>query len=272
MAKKGKCVCPEPGLTAPFYMLTYGDMMTLLLTFFVLLFSMSTLQIIKFQAQIGAMRGALGISKSFSHSPMQQHMPAPSVKESPRVIARSSVKPTTLQPLAEYARIDLTEPVQHEENRKVRLVKALGSEGDFEISQQQDDIVLTLPTFGVFSKGSHHINANSPEVSRVAKNYAVLANQIKKLTDYDIEFIGHTDSLPIVPQPGGDQASDNMELGFLRATSLYNHFFKEHLKDTTRITFGSQGDNIPVIPNATLDSERRQNRRVEIRLRKRRDL
>ncbi len=264
---KQKCECPKPGLSAPFYMLTYGDLMTLVLTFFILLYSMSTLEIIKFQAQIGAIKGSLGISKMYSHSPMQKTLPTPSVKESPRVITRSTVKPTTLQPLAEYHRVDLTEPVQHDENTKIQYIKALGTEGEVEVLQNEEEVVLTLPTFGIFEKGSASINPNSSEVKRVTKLYNDLAKQMAELTDYDIWFVGHTDALPLRPKAGA-VIQNNMQLGFLRGAAMFDFFFKSYLRDRTRITFASQGDNVPIVPDAKLDSELRKNRRVEIHLKK----
>jgi chemotaxis protein MotB len=254
-------------LTAPFYLLTYGDMMTLLLVFFVLLFSMSVIKEIKFQAQIGVIEGALGISKRYSHSPMQKKLPKPSVSESPHKIARSSVKKTTLRPLAEFKRDDLTEPVQYEENEKVKMITTFGREGDVEITQAKDEVILYLPTFGLFEKGSHKINPDSIAVKRLIPIYATLSKQMSVLTQYDIFFVGHTDSLALLPSSNGP--GSNMELGFLRAVAMYDYFFSKKLQDKTRITFASQGDNVPTIPNAKLDSERRKNRRVQIHLKKR---
>jgi chemotaxis protein MotB len=265
--RKAKCPKQSVERTTPYYLLTYGDMMTLLLTFFVLLFSMSTLEVVKFQAQIGALKGALGISKLYSHTPMQKTLPAPAVKESSRVIARSRVKPTTLRPLAEYKRIDLAEPVQHEENDKVKLITAFGARGEVEILQKEDEVILVLPSFGVFDRGTYRVDPNSADVQRVTPIYADLAKQIAKLTNYDVFFVGHTDALSLRPRPG-DSISNNMELGFRRGVEMYNFFFKDYLTDKTRITFASQGDNVPIIPDANVDSQRRRNRRVEIHLKK----
>jgi len=58
MAKKKGCDC-EPGL--PGWMATFSDMMTLLLTFFVLLLSMSSLDQQKLKEALGSLKGALGV-------------------------------------------------------------------------------------------------------------------------------------------------------------------------------------------------------------------
>ena len=51
----------ESAMGAPLWMVTYGDMMSLLLTFFILILSFSTLHKRDFDSAIGSMRAALGI-------------------------------------------------------------------------------------------------------------------------------------------------------------------------------------------------------------------
>ncbi len=58
MAKKNKHVCPA-GL--PGWLVTYGDMMSLLLTFFILLFSFSSVNASKFSKVVVSLKGALGV-------------------------------------------------------------------------------------------------------------------------------------------------------------------------------------------------------------------
>ena len=52
---------PEVKKGAPEYMNTYGDMVTLLLCFFVLLFAMSTTDAKKFQSMVESFKGSLGV-------------------------------------------------------------------------------------------------------------------------------------------------------------------------------------------------------------------
>lgn len=255
-------------LTAPFYMLTYGDMMTLLLTFFVLLFSMATIQQVKFESSIGAIKGSLGILQDQPHAPMQVHLPAPSVKQKARSVKRSSVKPTTLQPLSEYEREDLTEPMQREES-KVEKVLQLALDNSLKVEEGKEEIILYLPTFGLFERGEYVIERDNPQVQKLEPLYTHLAKQIAILTEYDVHFVGHTDAIHFVEDSGPNTPKTSLELGFLRALNMYAFFFESYLPDKTKITFASQGDNVPLIQNAQFDSERRKNRRVQIHLKKR---
>jgi chemotaxis protein MotB len=266
MGKKCKCPKPKVELTAPFYMLTYGDLMTLLLTFFVLLFSMATIQTTKFQAQVGIMQGALGISKLYEHAPMQEDLPAPAIKKQLKIIAKTEVPSPQDTPAHEISNQATKFPSRHSEDEKIQALRTLGMDTRMQMHQNKQEIVIVIPTYGLFSKGEWKIDPSAPELQRVAKFYKSLADQIGFLTHYDINFVGHTDAIPVIPKEEGPK--NNMELGFLRALEVYNYFFADTLTDKSRIAFASQGDNVPLVPDATVDSERRKNRRVEIHLKK----
>ena len=47
--------------TSPAWMTTYGDMMTLLMTFFILIMSFSTMEVDKFKMAMGSLKGAMGV-------------------------------------------------------------------------------------------------------------------------------------------------------------------------------------------------------------------
>ena len=264
---KAKCKCPKPGLTAPFYLLTYGDMMTLLLTFFVLMFSMSTIQVAKFQAQISVMQGSLGISKLYRHAPMQKSLPAPAVKQHTKVIAKTETSKPKNTPAREVSDSNSRQNSRQNDKKKSQSLKSLGTQTKRQINENKQQIILVLPSYGIFDRGEWIIDPNRPEVKRVTPMYKSLAQQISYLTDYDISFVGHTDATPVAARPEGPK--NNMELGFKRAVALFEYFFSDDLTDMSRLSFSSQGDNVPLVPHAAFDSERRKNRRVEVHLNKR---
>ena len=84
--KKEKEEVEEP--TAPFWMTTYGDMVTLMLCFFILLISYSTMQLEKFQGALESFRGALGILSGHESTQKKQFINFES-KKSPQSIEMS---------------------------------------------------------------------------------------------------------------------------------------------------------------------------------------
>ncbi|MDR1125448.1 MAG: hypothetical protein LBM64_05215 [Deltaproteobacteria bacterium] len=66
-----------PPLGVPEWMVTYGDMMTLLLCFFVLLFIFSKQEEEKYKAAVGSIQNAFGVKDSDPRSPFNAHAPKP---------------------------------------------------------------------------------------------------------------------------------------------------------------------------------------------------
>ncbi|MEZ4766111.1 MAG: flagellar motor protein MotB [Calditrichia bacterium] len=61
MAGKKQKKQEEAPAGAPLWIVTFSDLMSLLLTFFVLLLSFSSIQEVEFQKALGSLKGALGV-------------------------------------------------------------------------------------------------------------------------------------------------------------------------------------------------------------------
>ncbi|MDL2306653.1 OmpA family protein [Desulfovibrio sp. OttesenSCG-928-C06] len=68
---------PPAPLGVPEWMVTYGDMMTLLLCFFVLLFIMSKSEEEQYKAVVGSIQNAFGVADSDPRSPFRSHARTP---------------------------------------------------------------------------------------------------------------------------------------------------------------------------------------------------
>nr|WP_320192291.1 TolC family outer membrane protein [uncultured Desulfobacter sp.] len=104
-----------------------------------------------------------------------------------------------------------------------------------------------------------HFHFDSSELTDQAKQMLIpISKQLKEASDYDIEIIGHTDSV----------ASDayNQKLSEERAYSVLQELKRQGL-DENRMTSSGRGESEPVADNAT-DEGRRKNRRTEFRLTK----
>lgn len=68
---------PPPPLGVAAWMVTYGDMMTLLLCFFVLLFIFSKSDVEKYRSAIGSIQEAFGVQNKRPESPFHAYSPSP---------------------------------------------------------------------------------------------------------------------------------------------------------------------------------------------------
>lgn len=223
--KKQKEELEEP--SAPFWMTTYGDMVTLILTFFILLVSYSTIEVEKFRGAMESLRGALGVFDG--HESVQKR---------------------------EYINFDASTTTPPDPTEKVKLLEELLQseelEGLAEVELMEGGLMLRLGDSFLFTTGEAELlDGSKPLLSK-------LANIIKEdLTDVVVE--GHTDDVPIHTS----KFPSNWELSIARALSVVRFFYEEeHIPERYLAPLG-HGEHRPLVPNTSADN-RARNRRVEI--------
>jgi len=212
---------------------TYGDMMSLLLCFFVLLFALSTIDARKFEKAILSLQGALGL------------LPAGGglVGEPTPVDLR-----TILQ---ELEREDFK---QLEEVEKT-LAQAIGSEGlegQIEMSRDSRGLVVRFCDSVLFDLGKADLR---PEARVILDKVA----QVIKGIPNHVRVEGHTDDLPI----GTERFPSNWELSTGRSSAVIRYLIERHVVPATRLSAAGYGEYRPIVPNDSEDN-RRKNRRVDI--------
>lgn len=212
---------------APGWVVTYGDMMSLLLTFFILLAAFSTISEEDFKKAIGSLEGA------FSVFPKYQSvidMQSAGKKEKQRKLQQSA------QQLAEELQINgLDKQVQVEYDAK-------------------GGIKITLPDVILFEKGEAELK---PEAIPVL---SIVAKALSTLRGVFIEVKGHTDNTPI--QNTG-RFKDNYDLSYARAVQVMRKLQTFGMLSDECFEIIACGANQPVASNLT-EEGRAQNRRVEI--------
>ncbi|MGB9613967.1 MAG: OmpA/MotB family protein [Fervidobacterium sp.] len=183
MAKKEKCVCKS----VPEWLNTYGDMVTLLLTFFVLLFSMSSITPGKFQQLV------VGITVALNGNP-------------PSVL-------TGGQTLSEEALISSKPGVYQELLRISEEYK-----GKITIEDKDEGTLITLTNFKIFDPGSAKLTAEAKEI--IEKLGAVIIEH----TSNTIEVRGYADDRPLTPD---SIYPSNWHLSSARASSVVNFMLTE---------------------------------------------
>lgn len=247
MAKKKKE--EEAPAGAPAWMATFSDLMTLLLCFFVLLFSMSSLDIAKFTAFINSYSGSTGIIDGGEVLLNSNGMLGGGVENVPEEEDRKAAE-------------NIKQITIEMENIKEALDKFLKSEGlDNKVTVEQDgeEVVLTFEDFMLFDSGLAVIKPDGLEV------LGKIGNEIKQYLedDYIARAEGHTDNLPI----NSLIFPSNWELSASRAISVAKYLINDIGISPMRISAEGFGEFYPIATNDTPEG-RAQNRRVEIKIAK----
>jgi len=225
MAKAKKEECPPPG--SPAYMTTYGDMMTLLLTFFVLLLSFSSMRDAKFRRAMGSLKGALGVLPYEQSVIVPQYVPIPQLSN----LQESEIQESIVE--------------LQEASAEMEVSEAINLEFD------EEGIHITLSDSVVFDTGEALIK---PGIVPVLRTIVSLSQGWPNT----ILIEGHTDNVPIFTP----QYPSNWYLSFYRAAAILN-FFVENGLDEKKIVPIGRGEFVSVETNDT-ERGRARNRRVEI--------
>ena len=217
---------PLPGSTLR-WLLTYADMITLLLAFFIMMYAFSRLDVQKYQAVTASLRA------TFRHSTLvvTPILGSDTLKPSPE----DAPTPSVMQRLA----ADLAEDLRA---------------GRIEIEQAPDAIILRFPDAILFSRGS-------AEVEDTARGVLARVAEVVRKVPNPIEVEGHTDTLPISSM----QFPSNWELSVARSTAVVRELVAIEGLSPFRLSARGLGEYKPRFPNDPVSGEPR-NRRVEIRL------
>ncbi len=192
----GNKKCPECKAGSPQWMTTYGDMVTLLLTFFVAMISMSTISPGKFQ-QVAA-----GIRFAFGGQPLSVLMGGKSMSREPLITSKPGV----------YREL-------------LKLVESPEYKGKITIEERDEGTLIILKDMLFFEPGSAKLTA---EAKKLLAKVGVIV--IEHTTNV-LEIYGYTDDRPLPPT---SIYASNWHLGAARAASVA-HFFANELRKRREI-------------------------------------
>lgn len=266
MARKKK---GEGGGGSPAWMSTFSDLMNLLLCFFVLLFSMSTIDQEKFEEVVKSMQSTFSIfdggGSSFTDGVLISSGVSQLVELNDFYEAMGQNQDIQNQQIAEsqeeYEEQKQQQMLEASEQMSEEIeaqLKANGlNNGEVDVQVEAQYVMLTLNGSLLFDSGSARIRENSHDfISKIG-------DILVKYDKYDIQIIGHTDS---VPQSSSNvKYSDNMELSQGRAYAVYTYLKENKGMDVTTMGCMGRGEASPIASNDTAEG-RAQNRRVEIKI------
>lgn len=216
------------------WLLTYADMITLLMAFFIMMYSMSVLNLAKFR------EAAISIRSGFGGIMPGQ---GPSILGS---TGQMSVRPSPIAGDSTGIAWQIVKPVQTL-IRETPMIK-----DNARIYMDHRGLVLSLASDKVlFAPGSADIR---PEARSVLTNIA----QVLRSVPNEVRVEGHTCNLPT---RSGSYPS-NWELSTARATNVVRYLIGSGNLSPRRISAAGFADTRPVVPN-DYEEHRRLNRRVD---------
>jgi chemotaxis protein MotB len=219
----------ELGGGAPGWMVTYGDMMSLLLGFFVLLLSFSTVNSGSFNRAMGSVKGSLGVRKTAREA-------EPPPKEQKRPEENKKLRSDTARQLMYHLQVRGLE-------KDVRVEYDAGG-----------GIKVTLSETVLFDAGSASLKPSSSVALRE------IGEALAAFKDSFIEVRGHTDNSLHVEN---STFADNYDLSYARARAVMRRLVAEGGIPERQVEVVACGENRPIAVNST-EEGRGMNRRVEI--------
>ncbi len=210
--------------------LSYGDMMTLLMVFFVLIVSFSTTELIKFRQAMGSLKG--------SHGALLE-------QEGRAIIRMESLSSMSITDQDIMLKILEELEVQAFDKR---------AQGEIDVEINQKGLNFRIGSELLFDLGSADLKR---DVLTILDSIAKIIRRFS----CEVRVGGHTDSLPIRTS----RFPSNWELSSARASSVVRYFDEVLRIEPTRFVAVGYGSHRPLLPNFT-EKQRKTNRRVEIAL------
>ncbi|MCQ2522265.1 MAG: flagellar motor protein MotB [Lachnospiraceae bacterium] len=270
MAKKQKQEDAPAG--SPAWMATFSDLMNLLLCFFVLLFSMSTVDAQKFEEVAASFSqtfsvftaGALSIGDGLLISngvsqlnELDDYINSTGKSEEADDMSSVGADGTELEEAQVLAEVEAMKMEKSEEMAELveEAIAEAGMEDMIEMDFTSQYVQLTLNGSLLFDSGSAKLSANA---TAVMDQVGII---LERYGESVIEIEGHTDSVPFV---GGAYASNN-ELSSARALAVFYYLIDHTNLDPSLLKHSGRGEYCPIADNSTPEG-RALNRRVEIKI------
>jgi chemotaxis protein MotB len=218
------------------WLLTYSDMITLLMAFFIMMYSMSVLNVSKFhEAAISIRSGFGGIIRGQGKSVL-------------RATGTFATKPSPIAGDSAGAAWHVIRPLVSFIEKDAAMRKSA------EVTQDDRGVVVSMLSDNLlFAPGSAEIRTPAfPLLDKIAETLDKLGN--------DVRIEGHTCDLP--PRPGSGYET-NWELSTARATNVLRYFVEQKGLNARLFSAAGYAGTHPLVPNTT-DRNRRKNRRVDM--------
>jgi chemotaxis protein MotB len=219
---------------APAWVVTFGDLMSLLLCFFVLMLSFSEMDRKKYKIVSGSLKMAFGV---------QRDVPVFDSPKGQKMIAREFDQAIIMTKIEK----ELLDPIVHE------------IENNFKEMKDQVEIEVTENQVKISLLGEATFDLGKAQLRQEFKPLLLKIGFLLKKATGDIIIAGHTDNLPL----RGGRFKSNLGLSIARAGSVAEFLLTNARIEPKRISTMGFGEYRPIAPNGTPEG-RQRNRRVDI--------
>lgn len=231
------------------WVVTFADMMTLILVFFILLYTLSEFEDEAYRELVTSIQvldgdgnqiSVIDFAKSRGRDPQPLQVVEDMLGVNPSGQVIESIKLAMVSDLE-------------------RMVDSIDLSDSVEVGFSGDQINIQIDGRLLFPSGK----AELKDEARIV--FANLGHMFRQYADYRIAIRGHTDDRDIETV----QFPSNWELSAIRATTVLRYFIQQGI-DPERMTATGYADFIPLVDNSTPEN-RARNRRVEFVLEKEKD-
>ena len=257
----------EPKKGAPAWQCTFGDLMNLLLCFFVLLFSMSTVDAQKFEmiaasfsetfSIFDAGATAIGDGVLISNGVSQLNELEQYINSTGKTADSDTQVDEMDQFEAMAAQMEEAKMAASEElaEKVQEAISESSMDKDIDITFTSQYVQLTLKGSILFDSGKSELKK---EAMPIVQKVGVI---LERYAESTIEVEGHTDNVPIntAKYPSNDVLSS------YRALAMFEYLVQNTSLDPADLKHSGRGEYMPVADNSTPEG-RAKNRRIEIKI------
>ncbi len=247
---------------------TFSDLMNLLLCFFVLLYSMSSVDEAKYEELVASLSNSFNIFSGGAQSLQDGQLISSGAAQLNNLdeyytdIGKTTDEDSdeTTDPMAELEekqqeeQKDTTEELYSDVVEQSEI-KHLEDTIDVTMDEGYQYVMISLSGGVIFDSGSDQIRSGAKPILRRVSDI------LKKYSDHQIMIEGHTDNVPI----SNAQFPSNLWLSTARATRVLEYFVESKGLNEKNMEASGRGDVDPVANNGTAEG-RSKNRRVEIKI------
>lgn len=234
------------------WLLTYADMITLLLALFVVLFAMSSISQKKFD------EFKTGLLQTFSQLQLQSALKGGTgLLEHRSLITHPGVTPGPPQISIPQTGAGTPASVSQQSSQLAAQINAALAQAnlanDVQVAVEKRGVVVRLLSDKVF------FNTDSAALGPVGSEVVNIIGKVVQPLPNDIDVEGYTDSAPIY----GGPFSSNFELSAVRAVTVLEQLMRTDGVSANRLSATGFGATHPIVPNSN-PTNMALNRRVDV--------